>query len=193
MSQEPSRHQEASPTAAGADHESPGALVDNAGDLDYTTARLRQREQELLGEYERNAKVLDRLGAGGSGVTGRGWAADQAVVATVDASNRLVDLELDPRALRLGSIENLRKAIMTAYDLATEDVADQLRDAGLAELPADPVRAMLDSMPELTAIMPEGTYTPFLTPPASSAKGDGRRASREAAAEPDWEEKNPYV
>lgn len=171
------------------------AIVDRAGDLDYTTDRLRLREQQLLAEYERNAKALEKLGAGGKDVTGRGWAAHEAVVIVVDAANKIVDLEIDPKALRLGSIDNLRKAILTAYENATEDVAEQLREHTLDAVPQDALRAMLDSMPEVTALMPDGAYTRFLedrpqsdgraTPPRRNENG---RAGNRA----DWEEKNPY-
>lgn len=194
MSQD-SRPGEELPPGAVLGDQATDAIVERAGDLSYTTDRLRQREQELLAEYERNAKVLERLGKGGKDITGRGWAAHEAVVVTVDASNRIIDLELDPKALRLGSIDNLRKAILTAYGNAADDVADQLREHTLGAAGPDSLRAMLDSMPEVTALMPEGAYTPFLqdrpsddSAPPSSSRTENRRPSARA----EWEDKNPY-
>ncbi|MFX4273515.1 YbaB/EbfC family nucleoid-associated protein [Propionibacteriaceae bacterium Y1685] len=158
-------------------HES---VVDRAGDLEYTTERLRQRGHELLAEYERNAKALARVGVGGEQVTGRGTAEDEAVVIEVDSDNRLLDLTLDPRALRLGSIANLRTAIMDAFTAAADDVAAQLADTTTG-LEGDPVREMLESMPELMAIMPEEMYQEYLEPgddddvtdaPPASATGE---------------------
>ena len=195
MSQESRPGEELPPGAVLGDN-STDAIVERAGDLDYTTDRLRQREQQLLAEYERNVKALEKLGAGGQDVTGRGWAAHEAVVIVVDAANKIVDLEIDPRALRLGSIDNLRKAILTAYQNATEDVAEQMRDHALEAVPQDAVRSMLDSMPEVTALLPEGAFTPFLDDRPSGHTGVADRAAEPGRRPPerraDWEERNPY-
>lgn len=153
------------------------AMIDNAGDLDHTTDRLRQREQTLLAEHERNAAALAAIRSE-DGLTGRGEAADGAVVVETDADNRMTDLQLDPRALRLGSIDNLRKAILDAYTAAAADVADRVSDAGFGDLEPDAVRAMLDSMPELTAILPESTWDRYLEPEPRAA---------------DRPERNPYA
>ncbi|MDN5727366.1 MAG: YbaB/EbfC family nucleoid-associated protein [Propionibacteriales bacterium] len=144
-----------------------GELIDLAGDLPYTTERLRRRGEELLAEYEKNAKALARVGVGGVAVTGRGSAQDEAVVIEVDSDNRLIDLTLDPRALRLGSIANLRTAIMDAFAQASQDVADQLSRETMG-VEGDPVREMLESMPELMAIMPPQMYEEYL----DGARGD---------------------
>lgn len=192
MSQEPRAGEDLPPGAVLGDRAT-DAIVDRAGDLEYTTDRLRQREQQLLAEYERNAKALDKLGAGAKDVTGRGWAAHEAVIIVVDAANKIVDLEIDPRALRLGSIDNLRKAIMTAYGNAVDDVAEQLRDHTLDAMPRDALRSMLDSMPEVTALMPEGAYTRFLDErPKDEATTASSRNNRPPARRAEWEEKNPY-
>lgn len=148
------------------------SILDAAGDLDHTNARLRAREATLLDEYERNAEALRALGPGANRITGRGWAGDQIVVVEVDAGNRMTDLHLDPRALRLGSIDNLRRAIMTAFDNACEDVADQMRDLGLATIGEDPVRRMLEGMPELTALLPDQAYDALVAPDAPAADAD---------------------
>src|SRR5699024_3462850 len=99
-------------------------ITANVGDLAHTTDRLRQRERDLLTEYERNAEALATIGSGAD-LTGRGEAAEGAVAVEVDGDHRMTDLALDPRALRLGSIENLRTAIMDAYDAALTDVSEQ--------------------------------------------------------------------
>lgn len=173
----PGANGHALPTPPSGQHEN---VVDRAGDLEYTTERLRQRGHELLAEYERNAKALARVGVGGEQVTGRGTAEDEAVVIEVDSDNRLLDLTLDPRALRLGSIANLRTAIMDAFTAAADDVAAQLADTTTG-LEGDPVREMLESMPELMAIMPEEMYQEYLEPgdiddvtdaPPASATGE---------------------
>ncbi|MFW6599158.1 YbaB/EbfC family nucleoid-associated protein [Propionibacteriaceae bacterium Y2011] len=193
MSQEPSRTGGNLPPGAVVGDPAADAIIDRAGDLDYTNERLRQRERELLAEYERNARALQAAGAGGEEITGRGWAANEAVVVMVDASNRLIDLHLDPRALRLGSIENLRTAIITAFENAAEDVADQQRDHGLDAMGDEPVRDMLESMPELTALLPESSYAQFL---ADDGEPDDttRPEPKRGPTRPDWDPKpNPYV
>lgn len=175
-------------------------IISNAGDLDHTNQRLRQREQDLLAEYERNAEALAAIGSG-EGLFGRGEAADGAVVVEADADNRLTDLQLDPRALRLGSIENLRQAIMEAYEAALDDVADQVRDAGFGDLEPGTVRGMLDSIPELTRIVPESVWQRYLDPEPTPPPVDRsdpppprpRRARPPEDSGPDWQERNPYV
>jgi len=155
------------------------ALISNAGDLDHTTSRLRQREQELIAEHERNAAALAAMGSVDE-LTGWGEAADGAVTVRTDADNRMVDLQLDPRALRLGSIENLRQAILDAYSAAVDDVSGQVTDAGFGDVDPDTLRAMLDSMPELTSIMPESVWERYLDP--------------EQSPQPvDRQERNPYA
>lgn len=151
-------------------------LLDNTGELDHTTARLQQREEQLLAEYERNAAMLAALGPGGTDVLGHGAGADGAVVAQVDATNRLVDLYLDPKALRLGSIEALRQAILTACQQAADDVSEQLNQAGREAAPPEAVRALLDSMPELTDLLPESTYRRYLEPDGPQPDSSSNRA-----------------
>lgn len=175
-------------------------IIANAGDLDHTIDRLRQRERDLLAEYERNAQALATIGSG-EGLTGRGEAAEGAVIVETDSDNRMTDLHLDPRALRLGSIENLRQAILDAYGAAVDDVAGQVQDAGFGDLEPDAVRAMLDSMPELTAIVPESVWQRYLDPEPDPPAADKtnpsppqpRRALTSDESATGWQERNPYV
>ncbi|MVA74862.1 hypothetical protein GC722_02270 [Auraticoccus sp. F435] len=148
------------PSSAG-----PGARpVDS--DLDHQIAQLRRRREEVdreLDEHRRSlAATLDALRT----VRGRGSAEDEAVVVEVDAQNRLLDLQLDPRALRLGSIAQLRTAILVAARAASEDAAAQLAEAGARESArADPVAALLERMPEVSELVgPDLLRTPEPSP-----------------------------
>ena len=147
-------------------------VLDRAGDLDHTTERLQRTEQDLLAEYERNAALLATIGTGAEQVTGRGSAADGAVVVETDAANRMTDLELDPRALRLGSIANLRRAILDAYEAAAEDAASQVTAAGLGGVDPEPLRGLLEAMPEVSGLLPDRVWDGLLAPTEATTDDD---------------------
>ncbi len=143
--------------------------LDRVADLDLATADLAQRQESLLREYERNQKLLDASAEQARDTAGTGVAEDGAVSITVDANQRVTRVSLDPRALRLGSIARLERAILAACQAAEDDVARRLgRTVG------DPVQQFFDSMPELVQLLAAEAYQPFLDPDAEPRKPTGR-------------------
>ncbi|MGJ3508193.1 YbaB/EbfC family nucleoid-associated protein [Enemella sp. A6] len=137
--------------------------------LEASIQDLARREELLTREYEENARTLASLLTEGADTQGVGEAADGAIVATVDADHRLVDLVLEPPALRLGSIQRLRDELMFAVNSAIDDLAEQ-RSATGADIDPDVVGALLDRMPEVTALLPEKLQEQLRTPPAPTTK-----------------------
>ncbi|WP_229115938.1 YbaB/EbfC family nucleoid-associated protein [Parenemella sanctibonifatiensis] len=126
------------------------------GDLETMARDLGQRQETLRKEYAASTDQLRELLAAVGEIEGQGYAEDGAVRATVDAQNRIVDLELSPEALRLGSIERLRNAIVDALDFAYAHAQQQIREAGGMLGDDDPVQAYLDVMPEVATVLPRG-------------------------------------
>ncbi len=133
-----------------------------AADLEHVTPRLRRAEEDLLAEYERNAAMLATIGIGSATIVGRGSSAHGAVMVETDSSNRMTDIQLEPRALRLGSLEALQRAILSAYTAATADAAEQRAEAGLGVPDQAPLRSLLDQMPEVAALLPETEWDQVL-------------------------------
>lgn len=128
--------------------------------LDDRTLELQRRHDDLLAEGRRLDKALTDALTAWREATGTGEAEGGAVKVVVDAQNRLVDVILSPRALRLGSTDRLRTALLDANALAVADVAQQVRTAtGLAD-DADPLTGFLESMPEVTAVLPYEVRNP---------------------------------
>lgn len=146
-------------------------------DLQHVTARLRRTEEDLLAEYERNAAMLATIGTGSRTVVGRGSAADAAVVVETDHANRMTDIELDPRALRLGSLGALQRAILAAYTAATEDAAEQRAEAGLGMPDPNPVRSLIDEMPEVAEILPQTDWDEVLSADTEQSEESDRGAA----------------
>ncbi|MGI8768702.1 MAG: YbaB/EbfC family nucleoid-associated protein [Propionibacteriaceae bacterium] len=147
-----------------------GNPLDRVGDLDLAISDLAQREEALLREYERNQQAIDVVERTAAQIRGTGSAEDGAVTVTVDGDNRITAVELAPRALRLGSIERLERAILAAFTAAADDADD-----GGGQL-ADPLRQFLDSMPEVTSLLPQ-SVSEFLstsepTKPRRPARGE---------------------
>lgn len=126
--------------------------LDNDADLDHQVGQLRRRREQLDRELDDHRRHLDATLQAVRTVRGRGSAEDDGVVVVVDARNHLVDLELEPRALHLGSIARLRQALLTAHRRACADAAEQLHAAGALEGDgADPATRLADLMPEVVA------------------------------------------
>lgn len=126
--------------------------LDSDADLDHQTGQLRRRREQLDRELDDHRRHLDATLEALRTVRGRGGAEDDAVVVVVDARNHLVDLELEPRAVHLGSIARLRQALLTAHHRACADAAEQLREAGARDGDdTDPVSRLTGLMPEVVA------------------------------------------
>ncbi|MGV8850056.1 MAG: YbaB/EbfC family nucleoid-associated protein [Propionibacteriaceae bacterium] len=136
------------------------------------TAALESRNDVLLTESERLDRNLDDLKTALAGTQGEGEAESGAVKVTVDAQNRVIDIELTPKALRLGSTDRLRTALLDACDAAVADVASKLREATGVDQDGDPLDAFFDGLPEIKALMPLSVRAP-------------RRAARPDPAEPE--------
>lgn len=164
-----------------------GAARPSADPTDSLQA-LQRRSEELMQEYERNQRTLADTLAASADVRGTGDAEDGAVTVVLDADHRLLELELDPRALRLGSIGALEQAIKDAFDAASDDVQRQLKEAGRGGEPDDdPVRSFLDRMPEINALLPEGLTDRLLADPPPAKDGPRRSGSSGF-----WKDTNPY-
>ncbi len=103
---------------------------------------------------------------------GEGEAESGAVKVTVDAQNRVVDIELTPKALRLGSTDRLRTALLDACDAAVADVASKMREVAGVDDDGDPMEAFFEGLPEIKALMPLSLRAP-------------RKAARPDPAEPE--------
>ena len=68
-----------------------------------------------------------------------GEAESGAVKVTVDAQNRVVDISLTAKAMRLPSTDRLSKALLSACDAAVADVSKQLREAAGVAQDVDPL------------------------------------------------------
>lgn len=130
--------------------------------VEHQIQQLRRRRDQLDGELDEHRRRLSSTLEAVRTLQGRGSAEDDAVVVVVDARNHLVDLQLDPRALRLGSIEHLRRALLTAHHAACTDVARRLAEAGATDSDPeqDPVAALMAKMPEVTAMVGVELFAP---------------------------------
>jgi DNA-binding protein YbaB len=140
------------------------------------TAALQSRNDKLLAESERLDKTLDDLRTALTKTRGEGEAESGAVRVTVDAQNRVVDIELTPKALRLGSTDRLRTALLDACDAAVADVAARMREATGVDEDQDPMDAFFDGLPEVKALMPLSLRLPRKAPrpdPADREENDG--------------------
>lgn len=89
------------------------------------------------------AGVLAKLGA----ARGRGTAADGLVTVEVDGTSNIVDLVIEPRAMRLPSVD-LAAAVKAAFGTARTAVQEELSTAAAEHrgAPPDAVRATLDEL-----------------------------------------------
>lgn len=124
------------------------------------TAALVSRNEVLLAESERLDKTLADLKTALMETRGEGEAESGAVKVTVDAQNRVVDIVLTPKALRLGSTDRLRAALLEACDAAVAAVASTMREATGVDEDRDPMDAFFDGLPEIKALMPLAVRVP---------------------------------
>ena len=131
--------------------------------LDDRTAALVRRQDALLAESERLDDAWAATVKALRDVRGVGEAESRAVTVTVDAQNRVVDIALTQRALRLGSTDRLRKALLDACAAAVADAAGKLREATGVDPDVDPLAVFFDGLPEIAAVMPPAPATPSPT------------------------------
>ena len=140
------------------------------------TAALESRNDTLLAESERLDRTLEDLRTALVETRGEGEAESGAVKVTVDAQNRVVDIELTPKALRLGSTDRLRTALLDACDAAVADVASKIRETTGVDEDQDPMEAFFDGLPEIKALMPLSVRAPRQATrpdPAEAEENDG--------------------
>lgn len=127
-----------------------------------------QRRNEVLdaqlAEMERRAYATREAMATAVGIAAGNR---KAVQAAVDANNRLLDLLIEPEALRLGSIEALRNEVFEAVVNAQADVAAKIAaaagDLTMSDMPG------YGAVPELADVITRDV------PPPGTALGDEHR------------------
>lgn len=86
---------------------------------------MSDRWSAMLDELERQRAELTRVGDAVARVTAHATSADKLVSVTVDARGLLVDLSIDPRALRRYRAEQLSGQITTLVAEADQRLHDQ--------------------------------------------------------------------
>lgn len=126
---------------------------------DHTTA-LQRRGEVLVTRSEELDDALAATRKALAEARGVGESESGAVKVTVDAQNRVVDISLTAKAMRLPSADRLSRALLSACDAAVADVARAVREsAGVAE-DGDPLDAFFEGIPEIEAIMPLSVRQP---------------------------------
>lgn len=144
--------------------------------LEDRTAALAARKDVLLAESERLDEMLAELTKALKDTRGEGESESGAVKVTVDAQNRVVDIALTPKALRLGSTDRLRAALLDACDAAVADVAEKLHETTGVDSDRDVMEAFFEGVPEIKALMPLSVRVPPQAPrpdPVDSEEHDG--------------------
>ncbi len=144
--------------------------------LDDRTAALSRRGEALLAESHELDEALARTTKALKDARGEGEAESGAVKVTVDAQDRVVDIALTAKAMRLPSTDRLRKALLTACDAAVADVATKVREAAGVAPDGDPLEALFTGLPEIEALLPASMRAPRPAPdphPAETEDHDG--------------------
>jgi DNA-binding protein YbaB len=128
--------------------------------IDDRTAALKKREDVLLTRSGKLDEALAATRAALANARGVGESESGAVKVTVDAQNRVVDIALTAKAMRLPSTDRLSKALLSACEAAVADVAKKLRDAAGVEQDGDPLDAFFSRVPEIEALMPLSVRQP---------------------------------
>lgn len=160
-----------------------GNLSEHIGALRGATS---DAERRLADVTARTLRIRSETGK----IRGHGKAEKGAVSVTVDASGRLTDIDFTPAALRLGSIDRLREAILDAAGDAVDDATTQylkLTGVGADGIP-DPLGDFLGGMPEVTEMLPSELLDRLQGKPTVDA--EDRAARRQTRAL--WEGPNPY-
>jgi DNA-binding protein YbaB len=126
---------------------------------DHTTA-LEKRAEVLVTQSEKLDAALAATRKALSDARGVGESESGAVKVTVDAQNRVVDIALTAKAMRLPSTDRLRRALLTACEAAVADVATKVGEAAGVAPDSDPLDAFFSGIPEIEALMPLSVRQP---------------------------------
>ena len=129
-------------------------------DLENRTLELARREEDLQAESEDLDERLSAATAIAADGYGEGKAARGAVTVRVDSQQRVIDIQLTPRALHMGSTEGLREALLDAIDAACDDMAQKLAEAGGVPRDFSPIQSFIEAIPEVAAVLPAALRTP---------------------------------
>ena len=128
--------------------------------IDDRTVALGKRQEVLMTRSEKLDAVVAATQKALVEARGVGESESGAIKVTVDAQNRVVDIALTAKAMRLPSTDRLRRALLTACEAAVADVATKLRDASGGAPDGDPLGALFSGMPEIEALMPLSVRQP---------------------------------
>ena len=132
--------------------------------IDDRTAALVKRQDKLMTHSEKLDEALAATRKALADARGIGEAESGAVKVTVDAQNRVVDIALTAKAMRLPSTDRLSKALLSASEAAVADVSKHLREAAGVAQDGDPLDAFFSGMPEIEALMPLSVRQPSRRP-----------------------------
>jgi DNA-binding protein YbaB len=128
--------------------------------IDDRTAALEKRQEVLMTRSEKLDAVVAATQKALAEARGVGESESGAVKVTVDAQNRVVDIALTAKAMRLPSTDRLSRALLAACEAAVADVMKKLHDASGVAPDGDPLDAFFTGMPEIEALMPLSVRQP---------------------------------
>ena len=128
--------------------------------IDDRTAALEKRQEVLMTRSEKLDAIVAATQKALAEARGVGESESGAVKVTVDAQNRVVDIALTAKAMRLPSTDRLSRALLAACEAAVADVTKKLHDASGVAPDGDPLDAFFSGMPEIEAVMPLSVRQP---------------------------------
>lgn len=128
--------------------------------IDDRTTALEKRAEELVTRSEKLDATLAATRAALTDARGVGESESGAVKVTVDAQNRVVDIALTAKAMRLPSTDRLSNALLSACKAAVADVAKKVGEAAGVAQDSDPLEAFFAGIPEIEALMPLSVRQP---------------------------------
>lgn len=128
--------------------------------IDDRTTALEKRGEVLVTQSEKLDHALAATRTALTDARGVGESESGAVRVTVDAQNRVVDIALTAKAMRLPSTDRLSKALLSACQAAVADVEVKVREAAGVAPDHDPLEAFFSGIPEIEALMPLSVRQP---------------------------------
>jgi DNA-binding protein YbaB len=128
--------------------------------IDDRTAALEKRQEVLMTRSEKLDAIVAATQKALAEARGVGESESGAVKVTVDAQNRVVDIALTAKAMRLPSTDRLSRALLAACEAAVADVMKKLHEASGVAPDGDPLDAFFTGMPEIEALMPLSVRQP---------------------------------